>query len=154
MALNVWIREEDLPKNRRLIDCNNAYFDAYLHELVIDAKVRQIVKKIDGATFIDDEVLYSKYGGVMGIRDLSAGCKVYLDVYTFKDKLFDTFEAGENVLRELIKLGDGNVLLNCGFYMDDCVINVDVHYRKRITHFDRFRDFYTFWMNVAEKEGF
>lgn len=141
MALNVWLREEDLPKNKNCASFADAYFEC-LDNFELDNTVREIVKLIDNARFISDTRLETKYGDIIRLDELSTGCKLYLNVYLNPDVLFDTIEAGGNVIAELLKLKKGNILLHfVPIIYGDVQIDIDAHYGQEIVHFESYQEF-------------
>lgn len=152
MALNVWIREEDLPKSRKLIGFTDAYFVTSLSQFRVDEAVKHIVKNIDGATFINKNTLYSRFGNVMDVKQLSTGCKLYLNIYTNAKDLFDTIDAGGNVLLEILKLKEGSILVH-GLepVLNDFMVDIDVHFGRKIVHFDSYDRFHQYF--IDKKRG-
>lgn len=82
---------------------NDLYFNLYTSNLPLTEEDKQIIFQIDKAKITKDQHIETKYGiGV--VRNLSSGCKTYLNVIKNPDKIVSVKECGRNVLTRLFCL--------------------------------------------------
>lgn len=76
------------------------------------------MKKIDKSTYIKEHKMYSRFDKELcvSMEQLSTGCKTLINVYSFNDKIFDVIECGDNVIDEIFRLKQGNILISA-FYL-------------------------------------
>lgn len=82
---------------------NDLYFNLYTANLPFTDSDRQIIALIDQAKLTEDGHIETKYG-IGTIRNLSTGCKTYLNVIKNPQKVVSTKECGANVLTLLFRL--------------------------------------------------
>ncbi len=90
---------------------NDLYFNLYTSNLPFTEDDKRIIYQIDKAKLTDNNHIETKYG-LGTIRNLSSGCKTYLNIIKNPDKIVSTKECGKNVLTLLFKLD------NIHIYMD------------------------------------
>ena len=91
---------------------NDFYFNLYTSNQPLTEEDRQAIFQIDKAVVTEDNRIETKYG-IGTIRNLSSGCKTYLNVLKNPEKTVSVNECGRNVLDMLFRL-DG-VRLYMGF---------------------------------------
>ena len=113
--LNVYIGD---IKSENLVKFNDAWFDRHLKGLKVDANIKYFMKKIDESTYIKEHKMYSRFDKELcvSMEQLSTGCKTLINVYIFNDKIFDVIECGDNVIDEIFRLKQGNILISA-FYL-------------------------------------
>ena len=82
---------------------NDLYFNLYTSNLPFTKSDEQAIFSIDGANVTEDGHIETRYG-VGTIRNLSSGCKTYLNVSKNPEKVVSAQECGGNVLSLLFKL--------------------------------------------------
>ena len=82
---------------------NDLYFNLYTGNLPFTQEDKEIIKKIDNAKVTADNHIETRYG-VGTVRNLSSGCKTYLNVVKNPDKIVSAEECGGNVLTLLFEL--------------------------------------------------
>lgn len=114
--LNVYIKNVDRNK---VIYLNDAWFDYNLESIKIDDNIKRFMKIIDDSIYIKDDKMYSKFDKELCInmKNLSTGCKTLINVYYFKNKVFEICECGKNVISEIFKLDKGNVFIPCYIFI-------------------------------------
>lgn len=129
MSLHIYVRYSDIPKGMQTIEVNDSFFNLET-KLTETDEVKRLLKKIDGVEYFN-EVRVSQiiHGTPVVIRksELSTGCKTLMNIMMHPDKCFDTVECGDNVLREILQLKEGNVVWRSGYptYDASCDIVVD-----------------------------
>lgn len=82
---------------------NDLYFNLYTCNLPLTEEDKQVIYQIDKAKITKDNHIVTKYGiGI--VRNLSSGCKTYLNVVKNPDKVVSVKECGGNVLALLFQL--------------------------------------------------
>lgn len=90
---------------------NDLYFNLYTGNQPFTQEDKEIVEKIDAAKITEDNHIQTKYG-LGTIRNLSSGCKTYLNVVKNPDKVISAEECGGNVLALLFSLGEARLYMN------------------------------------------
>ena len=111
MSLMVYSKREDVPKNIKIIDSNDLYFNNM--SIIPDTPIsHEILRKIDKAEYNSDLTFIgrTKEIGALYKQYLSSGAKTLLNIIQHKDKCFNLIECGNNVLQFIPKLNDGFVL--------------------------------------------
>lgn len=106
---------------------NDLYFNLYTGNQPLTQEDKEIIKKIDNAEVTDGIHIQTKYG-LGTIRNLSSGCKTYLNVIKNPDKIISAEECGGNVLTLLFSLGEACLYMNHPerfVISDDTEINFD-----------------------------
>lgn len=104
---------------------NDLYFNLYTGNQPLTQEDKEIIKKIDNAEVTDGIHIQTKYG-LGTIRNLSSGCKTYLNVIKNPDKIISAEECGGNVLSLLFELDGIQLYMNHPERFkisDDTVIN-------------------------------
>lgn len=84
---------------------NDQYFNLYTSNKAMGEKEKEAIWEIDRAKVTEDNHIETKYG-VGILRNLSSGCKTYLNAVMNPDKIVSVTECGANVLSRLFKLDD------------------------------------------------
>lgn len=90
---------------------NDWYFNVYTGNYPLNQEEKKIIEKIDGAKVSEDMHIQTKYG-IGTIRNLSSGCKTYLNVVKNPGKIVSVEECGPNVLDLLFCLDDIRIYMN------------------------------------------
>lgn len=78
---------------------NDWYFNLYTGNEEFTEEEKAIIEKIDHAKITQNKYIETKYG-LGTIRNLSSGCKTFLNVVKNPDKVISVDECGSNVLDE------------------------------------------------------
>lgn len=78
---------------------NDWYFNLYTGNEEFTEEEKAIIEKIDHAKITQNKYIETKYG-LGTIRNLSSGCKTFLNVVKNPDKVISVDECGPNVLDE------------------------------------------------------
>lgn len=84
---------------------NDQYFNLHTGNLPMGQREKEAIWEIDHAKLTADNHIETKYG-VGILRNLSSGCKSYLNVILNPDKVVSAMECGANVLDKLFLLDD------------------------------------------------
>lgn len=113
MALNVYVRKEDIPKGMKYVyDNDNAFLPI---DLGNSSFVRDVIRLVDkgiyesGAYFLSRD----KGAGLLSLEDLSTGAKTLLNIFRYPDKCFDISCCGTNAKLMLGELHKGNIYWDC-----------------------------------------
>lgn len=103
--------------------------------------VKELMLKIDGATYIDK---YNFQGnkipkGVAYKEYLSAGLKTILCVLSYPDKCFDLKSCGSNAVQEILKFDNGNVIFRTLLYNSVAGDNCNIKYNG--SNFNSIKEF-------------
>lgn len=90
---------------------NDLYFNLYTGNQPFTQKDQEAIEKIDGAKLTKDNHIQTKYG-LGTIRNLSSGCKTYLNVIKNPDKIISAEECGGNVLELLFDLDEAHLYMS------------------------------------------
>ncbi len=90
---------------------NDLYFNLYTGNLPVTEQDRQAIREIDGAEVTEDNHIETKYG-LGTIRNLSSGCKTYLNIVKNPDKVVSTKECGGNVLARIFALDEIHIFMD------------------------------------------
>lgn len=82
---------------------NDLYFNLYTGNLPFTEEDKRIIKKIDHAVLTEDMRIETEYG-LGTLRNLSSGCKTYLNIVKNPGKIVCTDECGKNVLELVFQL--------------------------------------------------
>ena len=124
--LNVYIGD---IKSDNLVRFNDAWFDRHLKGLQVDDNIKYFMKKIDESIYIKEHKMYSRFDKELCIsmKQLSTGCKTLINVYRFKDKIFDVIECGDNVIEEIFRLQQGNIYISAFYIIPEFNGTVNVY---------------------------
>lgn len=85
---------------KEFIILNDQFFNLNTSNKPIGERERNAIWEIDHAKVTEDNHIETKYGiGIL--RNLSSGCKTYLNVVMNPEKIFSVAECGANVLSRL-----------------------------------------------------
>lgn len=84
---------------------NDWYFNLYTGNQPFTENEKKVIAQIDGAKVIDGMHIETEYG-IGTIRNLSSGCKTYLNIIRNPEKIVCADECGKNVLDILFQLDD------------------------------------------------
>lgn len=90
---------------------NDLYFNLYTSNQTLTETDKKAIAIIDGAKVTQDNHIETKYG-VGTLRNLSTGCKTYLNVLKNPEKVVSAEECGGNVLTLLFKLDNIHIYMN------------------------------------------
>lgn len=90
---------------------NDWYFNLYTGNEEFTEEEKAIIEKIDHAKITQNKYIETKYG-LGTIRNLSSGCKTFLNVVKNPDKVVSVDECGPNVLDELFSLDNIHVYMS------------------------------------------
>lgn len=90
---------------------NDLFFNLYTGNQPLTEADKQAILKIDSAKVTENNHIETKYG-LGTIRNLSSGCKTYLNVIKNPDKVVSAEECGGNVLTMLFKLDNIKIYMN------------------------------------------
>lgn len=90
---------------------NDLYFNLYTGNQPFTQKDQDAIEKIDGAKLTKDNHIQTKYG-LGTIRNLSSGCKTYLNIIKNPDKIISAEECGGNVLELLFDLDEAHLYMS------------------------------------------
>lgn len=117
MSLNIYYDESCVPAGMKIIEYNDAYFDANV-KLKNSPIVRYLLKEIDDASYVSEcTILANKHPnrGALYSEYLSTGCKTALNVVLASAKnnvCISPIEMGRNAWNALLKARTGNVILD------------------------------------------
>ena len=113
MSLNLYTSIEDVPKDLKLVNYNDAFFA--IHTSLNNSEFeKRVLRDIDKTTYVSEEVFIGRTKSFGGLYKnyLSTGCKALLNIEKNPEGYcFDLLECGQNVLNMLKYLNKGNVLL-------------------------------------------
>lgn len=141
MALNVYLKKEEIPAQLQVINKNDVYFDGYTN-LNGSEFEQNVLREIDQAHRVSELTFIGRTTalGALNKSNLSTGSKTLLNIYNNSDICFNVVECGDNALEFLCDLHAGHVLWEMPF------INVerdeetcDIMCRGK--HFDNICDF-------------
>ena len=90
---------------------NDQYFNLNTANKNFSEEVKQVIWDIDKAKLTDKGHIETKYG-IGLLRNLSSGCKSYLNVIYNPDKIVSAMECGANVLDRLFTLDDIHIYMS------------------------------------------
>ncbi|MCI9254444.1 MAG: DUF4869 domain-containing protein [Lachnospiraceae bacterium] len=90
---------------------NDWYFNLYTGNQPFTEEEKQIVERIDGARITDDMHIVTRYG-LGTIRNLSTGCKTYLNIAKNMNKVVSAEECGRNVLEILFRMEGARIYMS------------------------------------------
>jgi len=93
-----------------IIQSNDLFFNLYTSNLRLGKEAKEAIMFIDEAKLTPLSHIETKYG-IGTIRNLSSGCKTYLNILLNPDKIFNVAECGANVLELLFKRGGVNLFM-------------------------------------------
>ncbi|MDE6973116.1 MAG: DUF4869 domain-containing protein [Lachnospiraceae bacterium] len=99
---------------------NDWYFNLYTGNQPFTEEEKMVVERIDGAKVSDDMHIVTKYG-LGTIRNLSTGCKTYLNIVRNPQKVVSADECGGNVLDIVFQLNEIRIYMSRPerFYIGD-----------------------------------
>ena len=84
---------------------NDWYFNLYTGNQPFTENEKKVIAQIDGAKVTEDMHIETEYG-IGTIRNLSSGCKTYLNIVKNPEKIVCADECGKNVLDLLFQLDE------------------------------------------------
>lgn len=99
---------------------NDWYFNLYTGNQPLTKEEKEAVADIDGARVLDNMRIETEYG-LGTIRNLSSGCKTYLNILKNPEKVVCAEECGGNVLERIFKLDTARIYMDRPerFWIDD-----------------------------------
>lgn len=110
MSLNVYTNINDVPKDMKIVRCNDAFFNC--GELKKDEFTDNVLNEIDKANYNSNTTFIGrdKKLGAISMERLSTGCKTLLNIHYHPEICFDVIECGANALEMLAEIKNGNIL--------------------------------------------
>lgn len=101
---------------------NDLFFNLHTSNQVLTKEDKEAIRIIDSAEVTEDNHIETKYG-LGTIRNLSSGCKTYLNIIKNPDKIVSAEECGGNVLEMLFALDGVHIYMSRPerFLIDDSV---------------------------------
>ena len=90
---------------------NDWYFNLYTANQPLTEEDKKIIEQIDGAKVRNDMRIETEYG-IGTIRNLSSGCKTYLNIVKNPKKVVCADECGKNVLDILFQLDEIKIYMD------------------------------------------
>lgn len=107
--LNYYTDKKYVPKDMDVVSRNNAYFG--ITNISDTEEVKRVLKEIENAEYISAALYKSDLvGGAVSVQHLSTGCKTALNVLSSPEKCFNLISCGDNAIRSILKMRNGNVL--------------------------------------------
>lgn len=150
MALNIYLRKEDISKDLELIDSNDILFNYDLYNgLEFNDEIKEVMYKVDGATYIQGTDIRSKYGNITSAENLSTGCKTMINILNHPEAVISCIECGDNVLHMILKMHNirGSIYLPFLPSNEDIKTQVNVIYKNKRYKMDSLQSL----LNIANK---
>ena len=107
--ITVYKKKEDIPKNSKLVELNDIYFNRNTSQK-LDSQAKKIINEIDGAALCEKYKIVSKFQKeVLNIDRLSTGCKTALNIYYNPEIVFSIKECGDNAIDVIYDLQEGRI---------------------------------------------
>lgn len=90
---------------------NDLFFNLYTSNMPLTEKDIEAIASIDGAKVLSGSRIETKYG-LGTIRNLSSGCKTFLNILKNPDKVVSVEECGRNVLEMLFLMDQINIYMS------------------------------------------
>lgn len=125
--LELYINRDDIKE--KILDFNDDFFDINKGKLSVDKIIANLAYKIDGAKFVSNTEIKTRFGKILDTSYLSTGCKTAINVYLHPEMIINTVECGNNAMQEILKLENGKILNELGFSWsnDNCKVNILLH---------------------------
>ncbi len=108
--LTIYLGEK--PSN--YVKANDGWFMQHLKDIDFTNKViSEILYTIDNAKYIGNYMIETrfKHNCATLVENLSTGCKTAINVYIFKNKVFESAECGKNALESIFNTGEGGIYI-------------------------------------------
>ncbi len=137
MSLNVYIREQDIPKGMPLILRNDTKFDKdlFFGDLNITPAVINVMKILDNAEYAPPKSMKSRFGNFVDMEHLSTGAKTIINTLNHPESCISAVECGDNAVWLLLQLNLGNVLLTTYPDCRTAMIDAVLHFKGKSKHF-------------------
>lgn len=99
------------PEGNNWILKNDLYFNLYTSNQPLTEDDKKVIAVVDEANVTEDNHIETKYG-LGTIRNLSSGCKTYLNIMKNPDKIVSAEECGRNVLELLFAMDGIHIYMN------------------------------------------
>ncbi len=111
MSLNIYTSVSDIPSGMKYIKINDVFFNTRT-QLMDDEFTKRVLDKIDKAEYVNSMFFSgrTKELGNINKNNLSTGTKVILNIHNNPNICFDVRECGNNVLKMLPLIHEGNIL--------------------------------------------
>lgn len=90
---------------------NDLFFNLYTSNQTLSDADKKAIEAIDTAKVTDGYHIETKYG-LGTIRNLSSGCKTYLNILKNPDKVVSTEECGPNVLEKIFDMDNIHIYMS------------------------------------------
>ena len=145
--ITVYKKKEDIPKNSKLVELNDIYFNRNTSQK-LDSQAKKIINEIDGATLCEKYKIVSKFQKeVLNIDRLSTGCKTALNIYYNPEIVFSIKECGDNAIDVIYDLQQGKI------YSEYPVISFDMSSVRAVDNngeriFETYEELKEWWEDV------
>jgi hypothetical protein len=149
MSLNIYRKQEEIPKGMTYVKGNDAFFDA--QGVICNSKLgMDILQNIDKAEYINESAFKGRFGSedIQPKANLSTGTKTLLNILQYPDYCFDVCECGVNALEELFKINTGNILWSKPFVWLGEETKCDI-----CMHGVNYKDVFELFHKVKEEDG-
>ena len=119
MSLTVYMRKKDIPDGVGIINNNDVYFESIKDLLNVDDTVLHMLDSIDQSVYRGGTTILTRYGEVLDMTYSSTGCKTAINIGNSNGKIVNCIEAGNNAVKEILKLKVGTILLELAPYIPD-----------------------------------
>lgn len=150
MSLRIYTKISDIPDGLDVIDYNDKFFAGII--LKDDEVSKQILKEIDQANYNSKNTFIGrdKSLGALNKSFLSTGCKTLLNIISKPEFCFNVIECGQNALKLLAKIHDGNIFWKNPvlFLTEDEPCDIIISNNR----FTKFMDFTYYIMDILPEE--
>lgn len=110
MSLNIYINKRDIPVGLKYVNYNDKFFGSV--ELKNTKITEYILSEIDNAIYNSKDTFIGRDHelGALNKSLLSTGCKTLLNIISNPNVCFDVIECGQNALKCLTLITQGNIL--------------------------------------------
>ena len=108
--LNIYVGKENLPKNIIFVFDVEAAFP--LVSVTGDELQRKVLSDVEKGTYLNSKRFVDRFGGQLYYSDMSTGSKAVMAVAALTDKIINCDECGENALRLMSLIDEGNIYLS------------------------------------------
>lgn len=105
MAIKVYTDKGSVDKEKFINDAGT-YFNINIKPSEITSIDKEVIKRIDNGTFVDEEDIKTPFG-TTSMYNLSSGTKTIISILHHTEKIFNLINCGENALKVLFELIDG-----------------------------------------------
>lgn len=105
--LNIYIGKESLPEDKKFIfDVESVFL---LVKITGSDFQRKVIEEIEHGSYYDNKRFKDRFGGLLYYSNMSTGSKALFEAEYLINDIINISECGENALRMLSYLNNGNV---------------------------------------------